>query len=77
MDLGLRGSRALVTGGSRGIGFAVAEALAAEEAAVGIIARDGDGLAAAAGRLANRGPYPSPPRWPTSRTRRRCSRARR
>src|SRR6266481_5224177 len=28
MDLGLRGARALVTGGSRGIGFAVADALA-------------------------------------------------
>ena len=30
MDLGLRGKRALITGGSRGIGFAVARALSAE-----------------------------------------------
>ncbi len=56
MDLGLRGSRALITGGSRGIGFAVAEALAAEGAAVGLIARDADGLAAASQRLLDRGP---------------------
>ncbi len=51
MDLGLRGSRALITGGSRGIGFAAAGALAAEGAAVGIVARDHDGLAAAARQL--------------------------
>jgi 3-oxoacyl-[acyl-carrier protein] reductase len=55
MDLGLDGSRALITGGSRGIGFAVADALAAEGAAVAIVARNGDGLAAAARQLARHG----------------------
>jgi 3-oxoacyl-[acyl-carrier protein] reductase len=54
VDLGLRGSRALITGGSRGIGLAIAGVLAAEGAAVGLIARDPDGLAAAARRLAER-----------------------
>jgi len=51
MDLGLRGKRALITGGSRGIGFAIAGALAAEGVSVGLVARDAAGLAAAAGRL--------------------------
>jgi 3-oxoacyl-[acyl-carrier protein] reductase len=55
MDLGLRGRRALITGGSRGIGFAVAEALAAEGAAVGLVARDAAGLAEAAERLKSQG----------------------
>ena len=55
MDLGLRGRRALITGGSRGIGFAVAEALVAEGAAVGLVARDAGGLAAAAERLGPQG----------------------
>ena len=55
MDLGLRGARVLITGGSRGIGFAVAEALAAEGAAVGLVARGADGLAVAAKRLAEHG----------------------
>ena len=55
MDLGLRGKRALITGGSRGIGFAVARAVATEQAAVGLIARDAAGLADAARKLADLG----------------------
>jgi 3-oxoacyl-[acyl-carrier protein] reductase len=55
MDLGLRSKRALITGGSRGIGLAVARALAAEGAAVGLVARDAPGLAEAAGSLRESG----------------------
>jgi 3-oxoacyl-[acyl-carrier protein] reductase len=55
MDLGLNGSRVLITGGSRGIGLAVAEALAAEGAAIGLVARGAEGLAAAADRLGGPG----------------------
>lgn len=55
MDLALRGTRALITGGSRGIGFAVADALAAEGVAVGLVARDPGGLTDAARRLGRHG----------------------
>jgi 3-oxoacyl-[acyl-carrier protein] reductase len=54
MDLGLHGSRALITRGSRGIGLAVADALAAEGAVVGLIAHDANGLAAAVQHWARR-----------------------
>jgi 3-oxoacyl-[acyl-carrier protein] reductase len=40
MDFGLSNKVALVTGGSRGIGFAIASTLAAEGASVAICGRD-------------------------------------
>jgi len=52
MDLELTGKRALVTGGSRGIGKAVALALAQEGCDVALLARDASTLAAAAAELA-------------------------
>ncbi len=51
MDLGLKGRAAIVTGASRGIGRAVAEALVAEGASVLLVARSADALEAVAGDL--------------------------
>jgi NAD(P)-dependent dehydrogenase (short-subunit alcohol dehydrogenase family) len=48
MDLGLKGTRAIVTGGSSGLGLAVARGLAAEGARVALVARDEEKLVAAA-----------------------------
>lgn len=51
MDLGLKGLRALVTGGSRGIGRAIVETLAAEGASVAFCARTDADVAAAAAAM--------------------------
>lgn len=54
MDLGLNGRTALVTGGSKGIGFAVAAALMGEECEVVLAARSPEGLENARDRLVQR-----------------------
>jgi NAD(P)-dependent dehydrogenase (short-subunit alcohol dehydrogenase family) len=51
MDLLLAGKRAIVTGASRGIGYAVAEALVAEGTDVVLVARDSAALDEAAAKL--------------------------
>jgi NAD(P)-dependent dehydrogenase (short-subunit alcohol dehydrogenase family) len=55
MDLQLRGRRALVTGSTAGIGFAIAEALAREGAAVIVNGRSQARVEEALGRLAGTG----------------------
>lgn len=51
MDLGLKGKVALVAGASKGLGFAVAKALAGEGAQVSISSRDERAIADAARRI--------------------------
>ena len=55
MDLGLAGKRAIVTGGSKGIGRAIADTLAAEGCHVAICARNADGVASAVKALQGKG----------------------
>ena len=47
MDLGLAGSKAVVTGGSKGMGLAIAQTLAAEGSSVAVMARGRPALDAA------------------------------
>jgi 3-oxoacyl-[acyl-carrier protein] reductase len=51
MDFGLEGRVALVTGASRGIGFGIAQALAAEGASVAVSSRSRDRIEAAAAEI--------------------------
>ena len=51
MDLGFAGSKAVVTGGSKGMGLAIAETLASEGASVAVMARGRKALDAAVERL--------------------------
>jgi 3-oxoacyl-[acyl-carrier protein] reductase len=55
MDLGLTGKVALITGASRGLGRAMAEALGREGAKLSICARNGGALEAAAAELESAG----------------------
>jgi len=55
MDLGLDGRVALVTGGSKGIGFGIAAGLAAEGARVAVASRDAERVRAAAERIGGHG----------------------
>lgn len=55
MDLGLKNKNVLVTGGSKGIGLAVADLFAAEGANIAICARNADDVATVIKQLAARG----------------------
>ena len=55
MDLGLKGKKAIITGGSKGIGLATAHALADEGADVAICSRKADDVNAALEALSSKG----------------------
>ncbi len=51
MDLGLKGKTALITGGSKGIGYAIGEMMAGEGCNIILVARNADDLASARNRI--------------------------
>ncbi|MSQ72237.1 MAG: SDR family oxidoreductase [Betaproteobacteria bacterium] len=55
MDLGLKGKRVVVTGGSKGIGRAIAEGFAKEGADVSVCARNAEEVAGAVAALKSKG----------------------
>jgi len=57
MELGLKGKKAIITGGSKGIGLATAQQLAAEGAQVAIVARNEERLQEAAALIAEKTGY--------------------
>jgi 3-oxoacyl-[acyl-carrier protein] reductase len=57
MDLKIAGKRALVLGGNRGMGLAIARALAAEGVSVLLAARDNQVLATAAAEIGAAGTF--------------------
>ena len=63
MDLGLKGKRMLVTGGSKGIGLAIADLFAAEGSNVAICARNADEVGASIDPAGRRLEY----RWRSER----------
>ena len=56
MDLGLQGRRVMVTGGSQGIGYAIARGFLAEGCSAVIVARDEARLRNALAELGKHGP---------------------
>jgi 3-oxoacyl-[acyl-carrier protein] reductase len=74
MELGLKGKAAVITGGSVGIGLAIAEGLAAEGVDLLLAARDAarlsreaERVAAAYGVRVEPRPKPATPSWPPPR----------
>src|SRR4051794_19423806 len=57
MDLGLKGRNAVVLGGTRGIGRAIADTLAAEGSGVAVCARNADQIATAVAELKDKGAH--------------------